>query len=72
MVLSVSTGRQKKPVQDFPVEASEQFLQESLKKGQQKEKSAEILAKEVAHVLATPSTSIPSMNTHFFQGSGTI
>ena len=27
-----SIGRQKKPLQDFPVEASEQFLQESLKK----------------------------------------
>ena len=42
----------------------------SLEKGQQKEKSAEILAKEAELVLATLSTSIPSMNTHSFSGFG--
>ena len=44
----------------------------SLEKGQQKEKLVEILAKEAAPVLATLSTSIPSMSTHFFEGSDTI
>ena len=44
----------------------------SFEKGQQKEKSAEILAREVAPMLATLITSIPSMNTHSFQGSDII
>jgi len=48
------------------------FLQEVWKKGQQKEKSAEILAKDATPVLSTLSTSIPSMTTRSFQVSGTI
>ena len=63
VVLSISTGSQN---------SATGLSTGSLEKGQQKEKSAEILAKEVAYVLATLSTSIPSMNTHSFQGSDTI
>ena len=61
---TVSTGTQKT--------ATTGLSTGSLGKGQQKEKLAEILAREAAPVLATLSTSIPSMNTHFFQGSDTI
>ena len=63
-VKTVSTGRQKI--------ATTGLSTGSLGKGQQKEKLAKILAREAAPVLATLSTSIPSTNTHFFQGSDTI
>ena len=69
---TISIGSQKSASTGSQKTATTGLSTGSQGKGKQKEKSAELLAKEVAPVFATISTSIPSMNTHSFQGSDTI